>query len=136
MSPERLQHHPETLNINAINAALFRVELNWQSIQQELIRQNVGEKDIPFTQELRGRMVTAYEYINSLLLQRIKPFSIESFPHMIELNNIVHYGYDEQQRREHESAIEQTSIQFYDRIDPVKRWVQRLKSTKSSNAYN
>lgn len=113
------------LNLDEIDASLKTVEEHWQEIDNDLERLGIGRKDTPFSATVRGRMMSAYSYLDMLLAQQIPPFSLESIAHMLILNQRVHYGTDKQLMIEYSSAIEATAEKFYQHIGPIQHWYER-----------
>jgi len=73
----------------------------------------IGGKDAPFDQTLRERMMCAYQYIDGLLAEGIRPFSELSA--VFEINNMVHYGIDNLLRYEYNSVIQHSREGFIER---------------------
>lgn len=112
------------LDLEAINSSLKTVEIYWQQIDDELDRRGIGRKDTPFNTPIRLRMMSAFQYLDTLLMQQIPPFSAESIAHMLTLNNRVHYGTDQSLLAEYATAIEATSEKFYQQIGPIRQWYE------------
>ena len=113
------------MNLLAVNQSLITVEQNWQKIDDELARRNIGRKDTPFNAVLRERMMAAYEHLESLLRLGIDPFSNESFSEICELNNLVHYGTDSRLRQEYGKAILANEHKYYQNLDPIAKWYKK-----------
>lgn len=120
-----------TCNLREIEKSLKRVENKWESIDDKLDKLKIGRKDTPFDSNLRKRMMLAYESLNSILYQEIKPFSKESLPLMLELNNLVHYGDDFKLRLEYNKAIKATKDKFYNQIKIISKWYDKHEKKKS-----
>jgi hypothetical protein len=116
---------PGRLNLERIDAALKTVEEHWRQIDDELDVRGIGRKDTPFTDTVRMRVLSAYEYLDTLLEQQMPPFSAESIAHMLMLNNRVHYGTDHRLMSEYARAVEATSEKFYQHIGPIQDWYER-----------
>jgi hypothetical protein len=84
-----------------------------------LDRARIGRKD-PFTDFLRGNMLSAYAYPDDLLARQVEPFSNDGIAALLALNNRVHYGTDEALMAEFGSAIAANADKFYANIGPVK----------------
>jgi len=125
MTKEKLQLPHEILNLNLIESSLVEVQDHWPEIDDELDRLGIGRKDIPFDPVLRERMVIAYSYLNQLIINGIKPFSRESLSHMLELNNLVLYGADQQLRDEYKKALKVTEKKFNQQIGVVRDWYHK-----------
>ena len=111
------------LDLGAINRTLVRVEGKWSKINRRLIDAGIGAKDAPFDQTLRERMMCAYQYIDGLLAEGIRPFSELSA--VFEINNMVHYGTDNLLRYEYNSVIQHTKERFFDRAPALADWYAR-----------
>ena len=109
------------LDLTNVEKSLMRVEESWQSIDVELNKRRIGGK-LAFTGILRGRMMTAYEYLGSMLEKEVAPFSEQSMSAMVELNNLVHYGRDMSLRQEYAEAIRTNLEQYNDRIIRIAEW--------------
>jgi hypothetical protein len=116
---------PERLNLEAIDASLYTVEMHWMQIDDELDLRGIGRRDTPFTALIRMRMMSAFRYLDYLLEQQIPPFSRESFKHMLVLNERVHYGTDQQLMSEYAKAIKATTEKFNEHIGPIQDWYER-----------
>ncbi|HEX6510855.1 MAG TPA: hypothetical protein VF157_01035 [Chloroflexota bacterium] len=110
------------LNLSAVERSLRAVEKHWQKIDDELDRLTIGRKDTPFNAILRERMMAAYEYLDNLIAEGVKPFARASVKQIIELNELVHYGRDEPLRREYAKAIKVNRAKVHDNIAPVEHW--------------
>ncbi|MEI7719156.1 MAG: hypothetical protein WCI72_04765 [archaeon] len=115
------------LDLGEINLSLLKVEKRWPEIDNELDKQKIGRKDIPFDRQVREQMMCAYEYVNQILSEEIVPFSLESFSRMLELNNMVHYGKDYTLRLEENKAILTSRKKFYDHIGVLEKWYRKHK---------
>jgi hypothetical protein len=125
---EILEPYPERLNLERIDVSLQTVEEHWEQIDDELDLRGIGRKDTPFTDTVRTRVMSAYEYLDALLAQQMPPFSAESIGHMLTLNNRVHYGTDQRLMSEYATAIEATAEKFYQHIGPIQDWYERHKN--------
>lgn len=113
------------LNLRAIEQSLGEVETHWQEIDDELDGLKIGRKDTPFTAILRERMMAAYEYLDTLVADGVKPFAPAALKHAIELNELVHYGRDRALRDEYVKAIEANRAKVHDNIAPVEYWYRQ-----------
>ena len=113
------------INIGAVEKSLSDVETYWQDIQNDLEKYKIGRKDT-FDTQLKNNMLDCYSYFDDLLKQGIEPFSEQSIEHMIELNNIVHYGLNNNKlRMEYSSALQATRDKFYSQIGPIRKWHEK-----------
>ncbi len=124
MSTEIVKPKPGRLRLEAIDDSLRTVEQHWSEIDDELDRRGIGRKDTPFDALLRLRMMSAYQYLDELLAQPMRPFSKESIKHMLVLNERVHYGTDKQLMAEYSKAIHATTEKFYQHIGPIQKWYE------------
>ena len=131
MSTERVKLEPGRLDLEAIDASLKTVEMHWSQIDDELDLRGIGRKDTPFTALIRLRMMSAFQYLDTLLAQQIPPFSRESIEHMLVLNERVHYGTDQQLMAEYAKAMQATAEKFYQHIGPIQQWYEQ--HTKRGN---
>ena len=113
------------LNLDAVNRSLLEVENAWPLIDDELDKRQIGRRDTPFDAVVRERMLSAYAHIDSLLEQRIPPFSTEGMLEMFVLNNRIHYGTDRYLMHEYRKAIDATYEKFQVQILPLKKWYDR-----------
>ncbi len=120
------------LNIPEINNSLLNVEKNWQSIDDKLEELHIGRKD-KFDVSLRENLMCAYEYLDSALLKNIEPFSNYSFPIMLELNNLVHFGEDFKLRSERNQFISYSADKFHKHIGVLYDWYKEHKK-RNDNA--
>ena len=125
MLKEMVKPNPGRLDLEAIDASLKTVEKHWTQIDDELDLRGIGRKDTPFTATIRGRMMSAFQYLDALLAQQIPPFSAESIEHMLVLNNRVHYGTNQQLIAEYATAIKATAEKFYQQIGPIQQWYEQ-----------
>jgi hypothetical protein len=125
MAQKVLKPHPGRLNLETIAYSLKTVEMHWTEIDDELDLRGIGRKDTPFNGVVRMRMMSAYQYLDTLLSQRMPPFSPESIVHMLCLNHRVHYGTDQRLMSEYAKAIEATTKKFYQHIGPIQRWYEK-----------
>lgn len=118
------------LNLAEINNSLLRVEKNWAEIDDNLAKLRIGKKDVPFNKELRERMMSAYAYLNPLLLRHVEPFSESSLDKMLELNHLVHFGSDNSLRLEYHAAVLASNDKFYKNIGVISSWYKKHKEHK------
>ncbi len=111
-------------NLTNVEKSLIDVEKNWKKINDELDFEKLGRRDT-FDSVVRGRMMDAYTYLDSLLRKGVEPFSSEGISEILELNNIVHYGFDLQLRLEYNQAIQANSEKFAEFIGPIEKWYEK-----------
>jgi hypothetical protein len=112
------------LDLTSIGNALLEVEHDWSRIDAELERLKLGRKE-PFTGFLRGNMLFAYGYLDTLLAESVEPFSDRGIEEMLTLNNVVHYGTDETLIAQFASAIAANIEKFNVNVEPIVEWYQR-----------
>ncbi len=112
-------------NLSAVEESLLGVERNWQKIDDRLASEKIGRRDTPFDSVIRMRMMSAYSRLDELLRLGTDPFSLESIPEMLELNNLVHYGNDWDLRLQYHKPILATSDKFYSQIGPIAKWYKK-----------
>ncbi len=120
------------LNLEVVEQSLKKVEKNWQKIDDELDRLKIGRKDTPFNSDLREKMMSAYEYLDSLLKDEVEPFSDKSFGMMLELNNLVHYGKNIKLRYGENEALQVSKEKFYKHIGVLNRWYEKHKKREDN----
>ncbi len=99
---------------------------NWELIDAELDNRMIGRKDTPFDALLMENMLTAWDYIDYLLHKKdIDLISVRGWPHMIEVNNRVHYGENQELRQEYKKAIEATTEKFTTLIGPIEKYYRK-----------
>ena len=108
-------------NLANVDKSLFDVQENWKRINDQLDREKLGKRDA-FDPVIRGRMMDAYRYLDSLLGKEVEPLSKEGVSSILELNNIIHYGLDLRLRLEYNRAIEANSQKFAENIEPIEKW--------------
>ena len=108
-------------NLANVEKSLLDVEKNWKKINDELDFEKLGRRDT-FDSVVRGRMMNAYTHLDSLLRKGVEPFSSEGISEILELNNIVHYGFDLQLRLEYNQAIQANAEKFAEFIGPIEKW--------------
>ena len=108
-------------NLPNVENSLLSVEKNWKKINDELDHEKLGRRDT-FDPVVRDRMMEAYRYLDKLLHREIEPFSKEGISEILELNNIVHYGFDLKLRLEYNQAIQANSEKFAEYIGPIEKW--------------
>ncbi|MGO8948969.1 MAG: hypothetical protein ACLQUY_15235 [Ktedonobacterales bacterium] len=124
---QEFKPHPERLNLLMIDYYLQQVQDLWDEIDVALDEQRIGRKD-RFSDFLRTNMVSAYEYLDALLAAGIRPFSQEGLPHMLVLNERVHYGTNVALMVEYSQAIKVNEQDFfYQGVDRIYDWVIRHK---------
>ncbi len=111
-------------NLTNVDKSLLQVQEKWAKINDELDKEKLGKRDT-FDPVIRGRMMQAYIYLDALLGKGLEPFSEKGTSEFLELNNIVHYGFDIQLRLEYNRAIESNSQKFSENIDPIAKWYKR-----------
>ena len=110
------------LNLDAVERSLSGVQRDWHIIESELSNRSIGKKDAPFNSLLKERMIAAYNHLDTLLRDGVRPFSEESIMEMCRLNEYVHYGDDKSLRREHSQAIAANEEKYYRNIIPIVKW--------------
>jgi hypothetical protein len=111
-------------NLNNVEKSLLEVQNNWKKIDDELDHEKIGRRDT-FDPVIRGRLMEAYRHLNELLEKSVEPFSPEGISEILELNNILHYGFNSQLRLEYNQAIQATSEKFNLNITPIEKWYRK-----------
>jgi hypothetical protein len=111
-------------NLSTVEDSLVGVEKNWRKIDDELDREKIGRRDT-FDSVIRGRLMDAYKYLDKLLGKGVEPFSEAGISEILELNNIVHYGFDSKLRLEYNKAIQANSHKFAEHITPIEKWYRK-----------
>jgi hypothetical protein len=124
MSMEKANQESGRLNLETINASLTAVELHWAQIDDELEVRGIGRKDTPFNDVIHTRMMSAFQYLDSLLEEHIVPFSQGSIEHMLRLNHRIHYGTDQRLMAEYATAMKATTEKFNQHIGPIREWYE------------
>lgn len=120
----------ERLDLNKIYQSLQTVKDNWIEIDQELISKGIGKRDIPFNDLIMDNMMSGYSFLDSLLANKITPFTIESRSNLIQLNNRVHYGDNNQLLADYTNAIEKNIDQFNTQIETIENWYNKHRKLK------
>ena len=108
-------------NLDNVENSLVGVEKNWKKINDDLDLEKLGRRDT-FDPVIRGRMMDAYKHLDKLLKKGVEPFSTEGISEILELNNIVLYGFDLKLRLEYNQAILVNSEKFTQYIAPIEKW--------------
>ena len=111
-------------NLAKVAVSLVEVETGWKKINEELDHEKLGKRDT-FDSFIRGHMLDAYGYLDGLLGKGVEPFSKEGLSELLELNNIVHYGFDMNLRLEYNMAIQANSEKFTENIEPIEKWYRK-----------
>ena len=111
-------------NLTNVEKSLLDVQNNWKKIDDELDHEKIGRRDT-FDPVIRSRLIEAYRHLNWLLEKGVEPFSPEGISEILELNNIVHYGFSSQLRLEYNQAIQATSEKFNLNITPIEKWYRK-----------
>ena len=64
------------LNLDAVERSLAGVQRDWQHIEFELSKRSIGKKDAPFNSQLKERMIVAYNHLDTLLRDGVRPFML------------------------------------------------------------
>jgi len=116
-------------NLHEVENSLLDVEKNWRKIDDELDFEKIGRRDV-FNSVIRDRMISAYRHLDNLLEREVEPFSMEGISQILELNNIVHYGFDFHLRLEYNQAIQFNSEKFDEYIIPIDKWYKKHMKVK------
>lgn len=112
------------LNLPAIESSLRRVQREFESINRRLSWQ----RD-PMSDEVVENLLAGYAYVDVLIDRDIDFFSMGKHQYLLELNNIVLCGPDEDLRAEFSRHIEATKNRFYDEpgggIEDIVEWRAR-----------
>lgn len=112
------------LNLPAIESSLRRVQREFKSINQRLSWQ----RD-PMSDEVVNHLLAGYAYVDVLVERDIDFFSMGQHHYLLELNNIVLCGPDQNSRAEFVPHIEATRSRFYDEpqggIEDIVEWRAR-----------
>ena len=111
-------------NLTNVEKSLLDVQNNWKKIDDELDHEKIGRRDT-FDPVIRGRLMEAYRHLNGLLEKGVEPFSPEGISEILELNNIIHYGFNSQLRLEYNQAIQANSEKFNLNIAPIEKWYRK-----------
>jgi len=111
-------------NLLNVEKSLLDVERNWKKINDELDLEKLGKRDT-FDSTVRSHMMNAYRHLDTLLRNEVEPFSTEGISEILELNNIVHYGFDFALRLEYNQAIVANSEKFSQYIVPIEKWYRK-----------
>jgi hypothetical protein len=110
-------------NLKEIEASYTSVIKKWDDIDDLLDQHQVGRKDTPFNKPLMDNMLTGWDYIDYLLKkQKHDLLSQHGGPHMLEINNRVHYGEDYRLREEYKKAIKATAEKFTRQVPPIRKY--------------
>jgi prophage maintenance system killer protein len=103
---------PKRLNLGAIEASLREVQRNFSAINATL-----STPRDPLTDEVLGRLLLGYRYVDQLLRDRVDLFALGNSRHLIELNMLVLCGEDAETRTECGHLIDATEAHFYGTAD-------------------
>jgi len=120
-------------HLKNIEESYLRVLKNWQEIDDELDRQKIGRKDTPFDRKLMENMLLAWEYVDDFIKKgEYRLFSNKGGHDLLEINNRVHYGLDEQLRLEYTKAIDATTRKFSQNIVPMRKYYRKHMKQRTS----
>ncbi len=109
------------LNLPAIEASLRRVQQGFESINQQL----TGQRD-PMSDEVVENLLAGYAYVDILIEWDIDIFAKGKHKYLLELNNIVLCGPDQELRAEFAQHIKATYNRFYEEpgggIEDMVEW--------------
>ena len=109
------------LNLPAIEASLRRVQQGFESINQQL----TGQRD-PMSDEVVENLLAGYAYVDILIEWDIDVFAKGKHKYLLELNNIVLCGPDQDLRAEFAQHIKATYNRFYEEpgggIEDMVEW--------------
>jgi hypothetical protein len=109
------------LNLPAIEASLRRVQQGFESINQQL----TGQRD-PMSDEVVENLLAGYAYVDILIEWDIDIFAKGKHKYLLELNNIVLCGPDQELRAEFAQHIKATYDRFYEEpgggIEDMVEW--------------
>jgi hypothetical protein len=112
------------LNLPAIESSLRQVQRKFESINQQLSSQ----RD-PMSDEVVENLLAGYTYIDVLIDWGIDVFAMGKHKHLLELNNIVLCGPDQDLRTEFAQHLKATENRFYDEpeggIKDIVEWRAR-----------
>jgi hypothetical protein len=109
-------------DLSKIDASYRRVQKDWNLIDDQLDQLKIGRKDTRFDKVIRGRMMSAYGFLDHVLKLRVEPFSMDSLSFMLELNHRVHYGTDSELRAEYSTAIHCAERKFHRNVLVLLKW--------------
>ena len=124
MAKEHFSYKSERLDLERVNRSLESVEKNWDKINADLEKRNIGKRE-KFTGIIKNGLSAAYEYLDKLLEKRVEPFSLNGVTEMLVLNDKVHYGNNILLRWEYQKAMRASQDQFFKRIDTIYAWYHR-----------
>lgn len=112
------------LNLAAIESSLRQVQSEFESINQRLS----GQRD-PMSDAVVENLLAGYTYIDILVDWGIDVFAMGKHKYLLELNNIVLCGPDQELRAGFSQHIEATKNRFYDEpeggIEDIVEWRAR-----------
>jgi hypothetical protein len=119
-----------------INIALVEKSLCGVQKQFDRINATLEMRREPMQDEIVANMLAGYGYVNMLLERKINPLHPKQLHHILELNNIVLCGTDEQARIDYRGYIEATKHRFYQQehfsIANIRAWAEKHEK---DNAY-
>lgn len=118
-------------NIKEIENSYRDVLDHWREIDDQLDEEKIGRKDTPFDQGLMDHLLCAWDYLDFFI--RKKDYALlakKGGPDMLEINNRVHYGLNDELRSEYRKAISATAEKFTRQVKPLRAYY-RKKSKKS-----
>lgn len=120
-------------NLKEIERSYNEVRKNWQAIDDMLDNEKIGRKDTPFDKVLMENLLLAWDYIDFFI--RKKDYSLLSRrggPDMLEINNRVHYGVNDELRQEYHKAISATADKFSMQIKPMRNYYKKKRKNQAS----
>lgn len=122
-------------DLKEIEASYSQVLKNWAAIDDELEQLGIGRKDTPFDARVMENMLLAWEFLDFFIRNKeYGLFSEKGGPDMLEINHRVHYGVNEELRREYHKAIDATTEKFSRLVGPMRKYYRKkMKSDTSAN---
>jgi hypothetical protein len=104
-------------DLDKINQSLQEVQIHFADINQQLTTQREA-----FTDIIRENMIEAYSYLNYLIDEDKDIFADKGLQFMLEMNNIVLCGNDNNKRFEYSQFLKESKERFYSGIGPIQKW--------------
>ncbi len=112
------------INLKRVYKALKVVQKHFDAINEKLTI-----KRDPLDDFVLNNMVSAYSFLNEVIVSNIDLFSDRGLSAMLELNHLALCGNDAELRREYQLHIKSTRSKFFAMVQPLMRWYNNHRTS-------
>lgn len=105
-------------NLKSIGQAISSFQKHFTAISEKL---HMRREELD--QEMSDRILSAYDFLNSLLAKDVDLFTPAGMHNLLELNHIVLCGTDAVTRTQYYNHLQETRSGFLKKVRPIKEWV-------------